>query len=1022
MIQHLTLRLLGEATIEWEGQPLTTLPSRTAEALLFYLVCQDRPLARETLAELLWEERPSNQALANLRSILSSLRQVVGDFLLVTRNTVAFNHQTDYWLDAAAFQHQLTPLLKEPALTPAQAQQLNETLTLYRGHFLAGFHLRESRTFEEWVLLQQERWQRLAHDGLIRLVDYYLSNGQYAAGIPWAEKLLALDPYDEQARRQLMWLLARHGQRNAALQVYESGRALLWTDLGVEPTAATQAVYDRLRALSLPPPHHLPSEPTPLVGREEELAHLAHHLADPLCRLVTITGAGGIGKTRLALAAAQKILSHHPGQFLHGLFFVPLVSVIQTSYLPTAIAEAIGAPLQGATHPEQQLLAHLKERELLLILDNVEHLLSLDDTLITFLDHLLQDAPQVNLLLTSREPLNLREELLFDVTGLPFPTEPDVAATNTHYSAVALFWQNARRVQRHFQPDAVEQRAINRICALLEGTPLAIELASAAVRHTDCPTIWQKLRHNLDYLETTWRNVPSRHRSLRASYDYSWQLLTPDEQAVLTRLATFQGGFTTEAAQAVAAATPATLITLADKSLLRRTEAERYDMHPLIRQYAAEHLGEDAAALTRHSHYYLTLLAHQEMRLRTPEQGDAFALIGQEIENVRQAWERAISQADVTHLEPGGPALYRFYDTRGWLNEGETAFRKAAAALQTHFDAEATMPDAAAFAIAWLWGRVAWFRYQVGQVAEAKKLAEQSLATFVRLDARTEQARLLSDLAVYARRAGEYHEARKLFEASLQWRRELGDEWETARTLSNMANTVRLLGEFAAARELLLESVSILRAQGDHLMLANSLNNLGLVARAIDNLAEARVYYEECLVLRRELGDKIGLGGVLSNLSSLTHAQGDYASARRFAQESITLLYEIGNIRYVAYPLSVLARVARDEKDFAAAQNYFREALQLTWGLGYIPKVVDIIFELSTVKQAMGQPAEAAMMLAFVLAYEKLNEETRAAAQEMWAKVVAGLSPKEMREAQERGRGLTLETLVHQLLQTLKLP
>lgn len=1017
MTQHLILRLLGEAAIEHNGHLITELPSRTAEALLFYLVCHERPLPRETLAELLWEERPANQALANLRSILSSLRQVVGDYLLVTRNTVAFNHASDYWLDAAAFQHQITPLLKNLALTPTQAQQLNDALALYRGHFLAGFHLRESRAFEEWVLLQQERWQRLAHDGLIRLVDYYLSNGQYAAGIPWAEKLLALDPYDEQARRQLMWLLARHGQRNAALQVYDSGRVLLMTDLGVEPAAATQQAYQRIRALSLPPPHHLPPEPTPFVGREEEMTQLEQHLADPLCRLVTITGVGGIGKTRLALAAAQHILTHYPGQFLHGLFFVPLAGVNQTHYLPTAIAAAIGASLQGATSPEQQLLAYLKERELLLILDNVEHLLSTDDTLITFLDHLLQDAPQVKLLLTSREPLNLREELLFDLAGLPFPMEMEAAATALRYSAVTLFWQNARRVQRHFQPADEEQQAINRICALLEGTPLAIELASAAVRHTDCTAIWQRLRHNLDSLETTWRNVPSRHRSLRASYDYSWQLLTSHEQTVLTRLAVFQGGFTTDAAYAVAAATPAVLIALSDKSLLRRTETERYDMHPLIRQYAAEHLGEDAAALmTRHSQYYLALLANQELRLRTPEQGDALTLIGREIENVRQAWQSAVAQANVPYLAKGGGSLYRFYDTRGWLDEGETAFRAAATALQNHFGSLESMPDAAAMAAAWSWGRVAWFRYQVGRVDEAKKLAEQSLAVFVRLRAHTEEARLLSDLAVYARRAGDYHEARRLFEASLQWRRQLGDDWETARTLSNMANTVRLLGDYAAARELLLESVMILRAQGDHLMLANSLNNLGLVARAVDALAEARTYYEECLALRRKLGDKIGLGAILSNLSSLAHAQGDHASTRRFAQESITILYEIGNIRYVAYPLSVMARVARDEKDFAAAQSHFREALQLTWGLGYIPKVVDIIFELSTVRKAMGQPTEAAMLLAFVLAYEKLNEETRAAAHEVWSQVSASLTEEELKEAEKRGRALALEAVVHQLL------
>lgn len=244
MNSRLSLRLLGEATIELDGGPLTDLPSRTAKALLFYLACQTRPVARETLAELLWDERSPAQALANLRSVLSSLRQSLDDFLLVTRETVAFNHEASYWLDAAAFSHQLTPLLAHQSLTPDTVQPFIATLELYRGEFLAGFSGGGGRSFEEWLSLQRERLHRLAHDGLTRLVAYFLTQGQYAEGIPWAQKLLNLDVYDEQARRQMMWLLVRNGQRNSAIQVYESGRDLLQAELGVDPTPATRSVYE----------------------------------------------------------------------------------------------------------------------------------------------------------------------------------------------------------------------------------------------------------------------------------------------------------------------------------------------------------------------------------------------------------------------------------------------------------------------------------------------------------------------------------------------------------------------------------------------------------------------------------------------------------------------------------------------------------------------------------------------------------------------------------------------------------
>ncbi len=1024
MTGQLTLRLLGEATIEQQGQSITTLPSRTAEALLFYLVCHERALARESLAEMFWEERQPQQASANLRSILSALRQVFGNHLLVTRTTVGFNHESDYGLDAAAFLHQITPLAINQPLSPAELDPLRQALTLYRGEFLAGFHLREGRVFEEWVLLQRERYQRLAHIGLSRLVTYCLKNGLYAEGVTWGEKLLALDPYDEQAWRQLMWLWVRNGQRHTALQRYETGRELLQAELGIEPAPATRNAYERIRALIIPPPNHLPLDQTPFVGRTEELTQLAHHLTDPTCRLLTVTGAGGIGKTRLAIAAAQHHFQHYPGHFLHGLFFVSLVGIQQTEFLVTAIATVLDIPLQGLIAPEQQVINYLKEREMLLILDNVEQLLGEASTLIPFLDQILHQAPQVKLLLTSREPLNLHQEYLFALTGLPCPPDEaiDVVAAAT-YSAVQLFWQNARRVNRHFAPSAEESRAINQICALLEGTPLALELAAAAVRHTTCTTIWQTIQHNLSALESGWHNLPSRHRSLRASYDYSWQLLNPAEQTVLMRLAVFPGGFMAEAAEQVAAAFPALLTTLLDKSLIRQSDGLRYTMHPLIHQFVAARLAEEAniqhQTATQHSRYYMQLLGQQISRLRAATQDQALALIGQEIENIRQAWRHAVQELDLAALAEGYLALYRFYDTRGWFAEGKTIFQLAVTALETHWGPLETMPDAAALLTARLIGRLGWFVYQTGHLTEAPTYAQQSAAAFQRLNSVPDLAQAYHDQAIYARRLGDYQQAKTWFETSLYYRRQVGDEWETARTLSTMANTLRLLGEYAAAQELLQESITLQQSQGDAVTLANSLNNLGEVARALGNYAEARHYYEENLRLRRQVGDNLGLGTGLNNLSSVAHAQGDYAGAKQYAQESLHVLRETGGDRHKSYPLSVLGRVARDEGHYVQALTYFREALRLAWGTGYIPKSLDVLFETATVFLAQGERLEAIELLTLIAHHEKINAETRAAADEFLAEAVAGLKSEVVAEAQARGRELTLTAIVTRLLQTL---
>jgi len=588
-------------------------------------------------------------------------------FLLITRKAVAIHPEANVWVDAVELS--TTLVSHKPPLSTRAVHDLERALTLYKGDFLAGFYISESQGFEDWLRSERERLRVGVMQTLSHLIDFHVERASFDAGIAHAARLLELDPLREDAHRQMMLLLASSSQRSAALAQYDICRRVLADELGVEPEVTTTTLYRQIQSGAFVPPTaplqtsiNVPAQPTRFIGREAELAQLEEYLDTPDCRLLTLIGPGGVGKTRLAYEVAKRKV----GDFPAGVYAVPLSGVASPQYLASTIAERLTLPLYGSADQKAQLLDSLREKHLLLVMDNCEHVLEGME----LLAEILAVAPGVHILATSRERLNLQGEWLFPVQGLPFPQGESEAGAQT-YPAMQLFEQSARRGGPGFHLDDLTDVA--RICKLVEGLPLAIELAASWVHHMPCERIASHIQGDLDFLSTNLRDVPERHRSTRALFEHSWRLLSEAERLTLRKLSVFRGGFDADAATHIAGASLRILSALVEKSLVRASPTGRYDLHELLRQFAEEKLneaGESAATLEKHLDYFVVWAEEANLRLRGVQQVTWYQRIETEHDNLRAALAWGINgQRAETGLRLAN-ALWWFWFRRGYVREG----------------------------------------------------------------------------------------------------------------------------------------------------------------------------------------------------------------------------------------------------------------------------------------------------------------------------------------------------------------
>ena len=622
-------------------------------------------------------------------------------------------------------------------------------------------------------------------------------------------------------------------------------------------------------------PGDLPAQLTPFIGRTDEIAAIVDRLDDPYCRLLTLVGPGGVGKTRLAIEVASR--QFH--SFADGVYFAGLQPIASINHIVPAVASAVGFEFYDGRNPTAQLLHFLCDKHLFLILDNFEHLLPATDVV----TELLTGAPQLKLLVTSRAALNLREEWLFRVEGMSYPQDESADILDA-YSAVQLFAERAQRARHDFSL-ADEAAHVVRVCQLVDGMPLGIELAATWLRRLPCPAIVQEIQHSLDILATDLHGIPDRHRSMRAVFDHSWKLLDEEERQALMGLSVFRGGCSRQAAEQVTGATLHTLSALVDKSMLWFTSDGRYEVHELERQYAEERLDEmpqeKVGVRDRHCGYYLEFMCQPERNFIGAANKKTLHAIDTEIDNVRVAWNWAVERKQASNLKKAMYGLYWFSWLRSWHEEGERAFRRAVEALR---DAELSVESEIALgdALNKLGAMCIW----LGRGQEALEHIKESESILRRLDARRELARAIGNQGWFAVAQQDWEVAKPLLEEAATLAERTGQREYQGFMMSLLGGVSASLGDYENAEDWHRQALLLGKRIGDQRTVADALLALGGLAQRRGQYLTARQLYKEGLAVAQAAEIAVFTIGAFQKLGSIAEVMGELDIARDHLEAS----------------------------------------------------------------------------------------------------------------------------------------
>jgi predicted ATPase/DNA-binding SARP family transcriptional activator len=1042
----LRIELLGPPTVTWAGDALA-IPRRQARALLFRLAAQAAPVPREQLCFLFWPDEPDASVRRSLAHLLTHLRRALpAPDLLVTSNDQVGLDSASVWVDTITFERLIATA--DPRQRAAALQQASG---LARGPFLNGFSLPDRPEFDEWAAAERQLWERRALETLAALAEHYTALGDYGAAIGAAQRYLAIDELAEEIHRRLIQLYALSGDRGAALRQFERCNEALERELGISPLPETHAIYEAALAGELNIENEqsrikpdlalgtqfpilnsqffIPAPVVPLIGREQELDAICALLRRADVRLLTLSGPGGAGKTRLGIAAATTI----GGERANGAAFVALAVLRDSALVAGAIAQALGLRESAGQPLFESLKAALRERQMLLVLDNFEQVAAAAPVIA----ELLAAAPGLQLLVTSRALLRISAEHVFAVPPLALPPPDDRRPTTddqphladsalssailglppshfdrppttmpqlsnlptfqpsnisaealSQYGAIALFLARVRASTPGFQLTAANAREVAAICARLDGLPLAIELAAARMKLLSPRQMLARLDRRLALLTDGPRDLPERQQNLRATIDWSFSLLDVGEQLLLGRLAIFEGGWTLEAAEAVGPAAGELSIgvldglhALLDKHLIQQQSGAggepRFSLLETIREYALERLaerGEAPATRLAHALYFLDLAERAEPELRGPHQVAWLDRLDDEQANLRAALTWCLGDKETRRQ---GDKEQDSSIQRNTLSPPlPVSLSRQQIGLRL----------AGALAVFWK-GRshLSEGRELLGRAlnADSRRLAID-MAASTRQGAAAElamRAKALAGAGVLAVFQGDSEAATEQLAESIAIWRAQGDRRALAGTIGYLSMALAFGGEWVKAQAAMQESEQLAREADDAPALTMALYGRAraLIERGDDGLARACL--EESLAVARAAGDIGTIALIVTDLGQLVLRQGDYATAYAYCEEGLAVARAVRDRGYTAQALNNLGELARCRGDYKRAEACYRESLELFQSQGASVDAPRLLHNLGYVELHRGDLAHARALFAESLAAFRANRSRRGIAE-----------------------------------------
>ncbi len=952
---RLRVRLLGEFEVAVGGRVIPDVAWRTQKARnLFKILCLSprHQLHREELIDLLWPELEPEAASGNLRSTLHVVRRalepersdVSRSYLQLRRDVLALDPESGLEVDVDTFN-----IAAEQAFNRHTASIYRAAIGLYTGDLLP-----EDR-YEDWAAAPRESlketWIRL----LISLAQLHESLGEHVPGITALERVIAVDVTHEDAYAGLMRMYALSSRPGQALRQYERLKEGLARELDVEPSMTTQRLHAEIAAGRFPgastatqppaPPsdqqatrhHNLPAPLTRFIGRREERDQLGKLLHTS--RLITLTGVGGTGKSRLALELAREVVDTYPD----GAWLVELAALSDPALVPASVASAAGV----REHPEhstlEAVIETLQNRELMLVLDNCEHLI---EACATFVQSVLEACPGVRIIATSREALRVPGEVNWRVSplSLPPPAQETLPEQVVDWGqlleneAVAMFIDRVRWVRPGFVLTDGNAPSVAQICRRLDGLPLALELAAARASVLAPEQLATRLDDALGLLSGGSRTASSRQHTLRSTLDWSYALLGRLEQVLFRRLAVFAGGWTLDAVEAVCAShgdEPSIdeievlplLAQLVDKSLVQVEDTDpggagaagvRYRLLETVRQYATEQLvnsGEMDRFKSRHAGFYTALAEQSDAGLKGAQQAQWLERLSAEHDNVRAALTWAFEQ-DAEVGARLASAMWRFWYTRDHRSEGREWLARALAlsdSLPLHLRAAALRSA----------GALAWSQ---GDYDDARTMAEESVALYRELGNTQGLLQALSVLGTTLSNQGEYELAKQYHEESLALDRQEGNVWNISRALGQLAELAFSLGDYDTAQTYWEESLALDRELADEHSVAITSNNIGEVLRARGDFERAKEQFSAGLALFQELDFKLGIAVGLANMADIQLRLGEDQSAAQLLLRGIAASQELEHPAITAQVLEITAALAARQQQGQQAVQFLGAA------------------------------------------------------------------------------------------------